>query len=190
MKQNEEAEETGGPSVAVAGPEHPARNAGQSAAPESASQGVPQGVPQEISMKIYSFNSAEIGEMVASDDGVVLRFAGAEEETKEIALPAGEIKAASVARVGRIGMDNYVMRIFIALPLAARLRKELENVSFTTALGAGVTAQTFSIVTGEHVDFYINSRDVFGVNARGGTLARRFMDIVNKTTPERLRLPD
>lgn len=147
-------------------------------------------VAEEISLAIFSMNNLEIGSLAAREDAVVLSFPASVSETKEIILPRDQVKAASSARVGRIGLDSYVMRIFISTALAARLREEILKVRIENSFGAPLSPQTFSTVTGEHAEFFINAQDVFGQNARGPARARRFMDAVNGTSPERLKLPE
>ncbi|MFH0962215.1 MAG: hypothetical protein V1820_06045 [archaeon] len=146
----------------------------------------PSSEPQKEVLLIYSVNGNEIGKMLASEEGVVVDFGG----EQKLEFPRREVKAANAMRVGRIGLDSYVMRIFISTVLAAKLRKEFSEIKLVNPEGIPYPPAFSGTITGEYAEFFISSKDVFGVNARGAPAARAFMNVVNGTSPERLRLPE
>lgn len=136
-------------------------------------------------LQIYSMNGNEIGKMSATPETVEILLG-----ERILSIPRKEIKAAGSNRVGRIGLDSYVMKLFISTVAAAKLRSEFSQVNILNQNGVPYPQTSLGTVTGEYAEFFISSKDVFGTNGTGPAPARLFMDEINGTSPERLRLPD
>ncbi len=136
-------------------------------------------------LRIYSMNGNEIGKMSATPEAVEILLG-----ERILSIPRKEIKAAGSNRVGRIGLDSYVMKLFISTFAAAKLRSEFSQVNILNQNGVPYPPASIGTVTGEYAEFFISSNDVFGTNGTGPAPARKFMDEINGTSPERLRLPD
>jgi len=128
------------------------------------------------SITLRGVNNLPIGKLMVRPDEVKIEFSNVRDGRSEISFPKSSVKRAEVSRVGRINANSYALRIFLDMETCRKLSEGLVGLLVEPKPGLVIGLPNFARITGEYVEFMIDSFDVFGFDQRGASRSRAIVD--------------
>lgn len=128
------------------------------------------------SITLRGVSNLPIGTLSVGVQDVKVTFSNVREGRNQILLRKDAIKRAEVVRVGRISANTYALRLFLEFEECKRLGEAVHGMLLEPKPGVVIGPEKFTNVTGEYVDFLVDSFDVFGYDQQGASKSRQIID--------------